>query len=1132
MSTLPYLFSPQPGTYTCEAARRQALRQGHNEAVPYPAEADTTFNWAVRRGDLLLVSGDFPRFAFLTRRREPRNNPHHLKIGDVRLSLETAHGIFRWEDASSIIATFHPTHIEHVVRWPGLPGLVGHLRVGLTGGSGAVALASIKVEAGTSFFGSLHLDFGGIATHGRTFTAAYFPPDAPDDPRTTVTISDDGAILSCPDYPERVAVHFEGSPTLEAASGRLSAKWPMTFPTLAAEGHFQAGSTWQLSTGPALPLSPSPVAAAFAAVEANDAALLAKTVATTPDQAIGRGLDAAVLTLETCWDQSAWLEGVHWWSCFWTNNYQISAAIALGQWDRARRALEFFLDDQGRYPARLADGSGGDDDLQADYGLPFWLHQLASYVDATGDRTLVQKLRPTVEKAIAFMLANRATEPGGLLRWSRGANSTVYQADHLGWPGESTSVSFLAAHSLRDWGRLCQEAGDLPGGAAWIEKADHLDQLARTRLWDDERGCFFSHRDDEGHTFRSHYYSDHVYPVLYANILSVPEAACVLEVLRHELCYETPSNRLLMRVGTYQPAIFGTSNVMPTQMAETAMAFQRLGQNETAARLLHAVALGATLDTEAPGSFPERLSDLGTGEANFGFGNPSGSYAMAVINGLFGVALAQGGAACQWTPAFPDHWPSAQLHLPWVDLAYAQSSTPNGMETRKYDYTSPQPRQLQFRVFLPLADDHHITVDQNDTPFTLAPALGGSWLSLASYSTQKTSIEISFTPRPLHAAGPDVVATGTPATWQLPAAPVTLDDPANTLTGIQLTGGKLTATPRPPVPGFEQRATVYATLGSPSTIIPIAFTPVPPVALVSADLAVEHTASATLRLKLRPAPGTRTPAKLIVDLGENRSVVPWHGEEDISLPVPLPRSGRILAAIPSHLRLKLESPDGSTLMDRQLIVTPRGANPAIEAALRSGRASQANPVPLDALPQSSTLFVSFPWRHTPCFDLQLRAHAPTGFESDGELFPIRPDSDSFCLVDGGISDHRTRLPLPSTLPKSILIPVDRRICAISMLFASEMEVRLSGSPVGEIRFTYSQGADQIVPLVADANFDTLRGHSAPECAPIVLDQNGDTLNLLRLPCDGTRTLAHITVAIHTRDARLALIALHTFAIPE
>ena len=37
-----------------------------------------------------------------------------------------------------------------------------------------------------------------------------------------------------------------------------------------------------------------------------------------------------------------WLEGGHWFACYWTNNFQISAALALGQDEAARRARAFW----------------------------------------------------------------------------------------------------------------------------------------------------------------------------------------------------------------------------------------------------------------------------------------------------------------------------------------------------------------------------------------------------------------------------------------------------------------------------------------------------------------------------------------------------------------------------------------------------------------------------------------------------------------------------------------------------------------------------------------------------------------------------------------------------------------------
>ena len=319
-NALPSQTAREQGTYTCIASHHLVAREpyrGRTELAP----ADTTFNWAVRRGDLLLVSGDYPRFALVTWRREATNAPAHLKMGDGRLELQTDRGVFRWEDASSVATTFHPTYTEHVVRWAQLPGIVGRLKVGLAGENGVLAAVSVDAEGEAHCSGSLRLSFGGISTHGRPFSAAYIPPDAPDDPQTTATISEKGGgTLGCTHYPESVAVCFDGKPEIDAANGRFRAEWRVQ---LNGGEHFEVNNSFQLSTaaepGPVPGPTPSTTLAAFIKTVHESEVLLAQTVATTPDANIGAGLDAAVLTLENCYDRSAWLEGVHWWNCYWAN---------------------------------------------------------------------------------------------------------------------------------------------------------------------------------------------------------------------------------------------------------------------------------------------------------------------------------------------------------------------------------------------------------------------------------------------------------------------------------------------------------------------------------------------------------------------------------------------------------------------------------------------------------------------------------------------------------------------------------------------------------------------------------------------------------------------------------------------
>ena len=60
------------------------------------------------------------------------------------------------------------------------------------------------------------------------------------------------------------------------------------------------------------------------------------------DPYLSCGFLNSVLNLDYCHVGRGWLESAQWWCCYWTNNYQISAAMALGDWDLARDALHFF----------------------------------------------------------------------------------------------------------------------------------------------------------------------------------------------------------------------------------------------------------------------------------------------------------------------------------------------------------------------------------------------------------------------------------------------------------------------------------------------------------------------------------------------------------------------------------------------------------------------------------------------------------------------------------------------------------------------------------------------------------------------------------------------------------------------
>ncbi len=133
-------------------------------------------------------------------------------------------------------------------------------------------------------------------------------------------------------------------------------------------------------------------------------------------------------------------------------------------------------------------------------------------------------------------------------------------------------------------------------------------------LWNKNSGVFYSHVDQQNIAHLCHYYTDMVFPGLYTDLPEIYGWQS-LDYLKNSLCFESNSGvnhdtLLLMRVGDLQPTVFGSDNVMPVQMAEAARAFFKTGDYSTGLRMLESVALAGTINTEAPGNFPERMNDL------------------------------------------------------------------------------------------------------------------------------------------------------------------------------------------------------------------------------------------------------------------------------------------------------------------------------------------------------------------------------------------------------------------------------------------------------------------------------------------------------------------------------------------
>ena len=172
--------------------------------------------------------------------------------------------------------------------------------------------------------------------------------------------------------------------------------------------------------------------------------ILSQAVISTPNKLIDGGLRTALVNLDNVFTESAWLEGVQRWSAYFTNLFQLPAAISLDQKERAKNGLIFYNPPKsGPAPAMRPDKTpeeGTEDD-----GLDYYIYAFIHYLNLTGDTSLLEKIWPDVMQACKRIMLQKDPDGDKLLYWNFGCNIFLYQADMLGMPGKSASPSIMTS---------------------------------------------------------------------------------------------------------------------------------------------------------------------------------------------------------------------------------------------------------------------------------------------------------------------------------------------------------------------------------------------------------------------------------------------------------------------------------------------------------------------------------------------------------------------------------------------------------------------------------------------------------------------------------------------------------------
>lgn len=1125
-------------SFTIEGGRHNVVRMDHR-SISKVVESDKNFNHGVRRGNTIIATGDVPTFAMLrTLTVDQLNLTYEMlhtlplsqldatvfRLGDVRISINYG-GKEEWlDEAASIHTVFNNGNTQYTVQPAAFTDLIFKITISQAYDWGMTAKVVVMNKMMHPADLQITFNFGRSDIINRTFSADYFKPiDKVKD--NELFCKDNIAVLhqkgrgfrsAAKTWP---AVHPESIDTtanFKIAMNVYANKSDSVY-FIAAQSDNEKNLFTHLNSvrDPELLFSES---------RKYYADILAPYSISTPSQILDAGFRTAIVNLDCVYnDGKAWFEGIHWWPAYWTNNYQISAAISLNQLDKARRALRF-LNTKERGLCTTVASNGQPADSAAEDGIPYYIYELSQYIDCTGDTALVKELWTALSRGIERMWKVRDDNNNNLLNWHRGCNAFLYQADHLELPGDAASPSLMMAAMLEKAAGLAELIGKTNDAEKWRDRSQKMYKLIVPMLWNNRFGSFYSHIDQQNIAHLCHYYTDMVFPTLYTRLPEIYGWQS-LYYLKNSLCFESNSGinhdtLLLMRVGDLKPTIFGNDNVMPVQMAEAARAFFKTGENTTGYRMLESVALAGTINTEAPGNFPERMNDYGKGEANYLFGNPIGSFLHSVVSGLFGLERTNDGRTLRWSPAFPDEWDKARITLPYVKAEY--SSKGKDEITVVYTTGYDKQRALLFSTILRPCKILFVTVNGKPVSYNLTPALNKIKIQLTADAAFSHEVKIVYQLQNEEKSAPREVGEGTKASWVFSSDIIDIQDPQGVLK-ITKVSGKIMDAVLTDNTGHHQ---FFVKLKNPEVIVPVTLNIVPHFQ-VSVKSGTYNASDRTLKSHIVvnvPSMKEKT-GILTFSLLNHQSEISVNNTDSVSRiivfkDIDMPAKGIYTAEF-------ILQDNFHNIFKSSANIYLKGDDNFSDSLMEKMRNKRTEFIDISGMRNNNSIFATSFWRfENIAADHNVFKDLGDTIKTQAGIFACPKTDNTLVTIEYGRSDPATAQTIPDIKPSVLVFPVNKKILNLSLFFISEVQSRHTSTGVGTIKLNYDNAKTTSIPMVTGQNISMLTPWFVPELETVYIPIKSSAAcwaRVLQIPCDGKLTLNSFSIEINAADVEFGLI---------
>ena len=230
---------------------------------------------------------------------------------------------------------------------------------------------------------------------------------------------------------------------------------------------------------------------------------------------------------------------------------------------------------------------------------PLFVALAGAYAERTGDRALINRLWPALERAAAWVRRKMDANPYGLVDYARAAESglanqgwkdsgdSVFHADGRTPPGPIALVEVqgYAYAAFRAMARFTAERGDARAATDWTQRAEDLREAVERLFWMEDEGFYGMALDGDGRLCR----------VLASNpghllFCGLPEPRRARRVAERLMSPEFASGWGLRTLAAgqprYNPMSYHNGSIWPHDTALCAMGLARYGERDGVVRLI------------------------------------------------------------------------------------------------------------------------------------------------------------------------------------------------------------------------------------------------------------------------------------------------------------------------------------------------------------------------------------------------------------------------------------------------------------------------------------------------------------------------------------------------------------------